>query len=149
VKRRPALVPLSHDHHHALVEARRLRQAAATPESTAAATAFLGFFADETVRHFREEEEQLFPCILEFEEARELLVRALLEHQRLHALAARLERLVDNGGEVDVTMGELGRLLESHVRLEERELFPLIERLVEELPQLEASRRDEPELRLD
>ena len=149
MKRHPALVPLSHDHHRALVEARRLRRAADAPESTAAAAAFLRFFADETVRHFREEEEQLFPCVLEYEEARELLVRALLEHQRLHALAARLERLVDDDGEVDETMGELGRLLESHVRLEERELFPLIERLVEDLPQLEASAHDEPALRLD
>jgi iron-sulfur cluster repair protein YtfE (RIC family) len=88
MKRHPALIPLSHDHHHALVEARRLRRAADAPESAAAARAFLGFFADETVRHFREEEELLFPSILEFEEARELLVQALLEHQHVHALTA-------------------------------------------------------------
>ena len=31
MKRHPALIPLSHDHHRALVEARRLRQAADTP----------------------------------------------------------------------------------------------------------------------
>jgi hypothetical protein len=30
MKRHPALVPLSHDHHQALVEARRLRRAPAT-----------------------------------------------------------------------------------------------------------------------
>ena len=145
MKRHPALIPLSHDHHHALVEARRLRRAADAPESAAAARAFLGFFADETVRHFREEEELLFPSILEFEEARELLVQALLEHQHLHALTARLQRLVMTGGEVDDVMRELGRLLEAHVRLEERELFPLIERLVEDLPELQAARRDEVE----
>lgn len=145
MKRHPALIPLSHDHHHALVEAHRLRRAADAPESAAVATAFLCFFADETVRHFREEEELLFPSILEFEEARELLVQALLEHQHLHALTARLQRLVMTGGEVDDVMRELGRLLEAHVRLEERELFPLIERLVEDLPELQAARRDEVE----
>jgi quercetin dioxygenase-like cupin family protein len=145
MKRHPALIPLSHDHHHALVEARRLRRVADAPESAAAARAFLGFFADETVRHFREEEELLFPSILEFEEARELLVQALLEHQHVHALTARLQQLVIGGGEVDDVMRELGRLLEAHVRLEERELFPLIERLVEDLPELQAPRRDEVE----
>jgi hypothetical protein len=56
MKRHPALVPLSHDHHHALVEARRLRRAADSPESAAAAAAFLRFFAYETVRHFCEAE---------------------------------------------------------------------------------------------
>jgi quercetin dioxygenase-like cupin family protein/hemerythrin len=143
MKRHPALIPLSHDHHRALVEARRLRRAADTSESAAAATAFLRFFADETIRHFREEEELLFPSVRDLEEAHDLLVQALLEHQHLHALAARLERLVSTGGEVGETMRELGRLLEAHVRLEERELFPLIEGLVEDLPELQAPRRDE------
>jgi len=145
MKRHPALIPLSHDHHRALVEARRLRRAADAPESGAVATAFLRFFADETVPHFRQEEELLFPGVLDFEEARELLVQALLEHQRLHALTARLQQLVDTGGEVDETMRELGDVLEAHVRLEERQLFPLIERLVEDLPKLQAPRRDEVE----
>jgi hemerythrin-like domain-containing protein len=132
MKRHPALIPLSHDHHHALVEARRLRQAADTPESTAAATAFLRFFADESVPHFREEQELLFPLLVALEEARELLVQALLEHQRLHALTARLREIVNTGGETAGVMRELGELLEAHVRLEERQLFPLIEPLLEE-----------------
>ena len=51
-------------------------------------------------------------------------MRALLEHQQLHALVARLA-----AGEL-VRMRELAELLEAHVRFEERELFPLIERLV-------------------
>jgi quercetin dioxygenase-like cupin family protein/hemerythrin-like domain-containing protein len=145
MKRHPALVPLSHDHHHALVEARRLRRAVDTPESAAAATAFLRFFADETVRHFREEEELLYPSVLEFEEARELLVQALLEHQRLHALTARLRQIVTTGGQVDDVMRELGELLEAHVRLEERRLFPLIERLLEDVTELQPGLRNELE----
>jgi quercetin dioxygenase-like cupin family protein len=145
MKRHPALISLSHDHHRSLVEARRLRRAADAPESAEAATAFLRFFADETIPHFRQEEEMLFPSVLDLEEAHELLVQALLEHQRLHALTARLQQLVNTGGEVDETMRELGRLLEAHVRLEERELFPLIEGLVEELPKLQAPRSEEVE----
>lgn len=130
MKRSPALVTLSHDHHRVLVEARRLRRAAGGPDASAAAAAFLRFFSSESVRHFREEEEQLFPLVVAFDEAREPLVRALLDHQRLHALAVELdERLTDEKDAADV-MGELAELLEAHVRHEERVLFPLIERLV-------------------
>ena len=95
MKRHPSLVPLSHDHHHALVEARRLRRAAEDDDAgrRTALARFLRFFSAETVRHFREEEEQLFPALVGQEgEAETLLVQALLEHQRLHALAGRLER---------------------------------------------------------
>ena len=145
MKRHPALIPLSHDHHQALVEARRLRRAADTPESTAVATAFLRFFADETVEHFREEEELLFPRVVDFEEARELLVQALLEHQRLYALTARLQHIITTGGAADGVMRELGELLEAHVRLEERQLFPLIERFLEDVSVLQPAWRDEVE----
>ena len=127
MKRNQALIPLSHDHHHALAAARRLRLAAERGDATAEAAAFSRFFAEESVRHFREEEERLFPLVADFEEARPLLVRALLEHQQLHALAARLA-----SGE-SAPMRELAELLESHVRFEERDLFPLIERLLGDL----------------
>jgi quercetin dioxygenase-like cupin family protein len=78
-----------------------------------------------TVPHFREEEETLFPLLVDAEEARPLLVEALLDHQRLHALTAAL----DGSADVRRSMRELGERLEAHIRLEERELFPLIERL--------------------
>jgi quercetin dioxygenase-like cupin family protein len=124
VKRSPPLIPLSHDHHHALAAARRLRRAAGRDDARAEATAFSHFFATESVRHFRDEEERLFPLVVHSEEAQPLVARALLEHQRLHALA----RDVANGE--SATMRELAELLTAHVRFEERELFPLIERLL-------------------
>jgi len=134
MKRHPALVPLSHDHHRALVAARRLRRAADAPDAarSEAAAAFLRFFAEDTIPHFREEEEQLFPSVVEFEETRELLVEALVEHQRLHGLAARLRHAAANGEHPAEVMRELAVLLESHVRGEERRLFPLIERLLQD-----------------
>jgi quercetin dioxygenase-like cupin family protein len=135
MKRHPALIPLSHDHHAALVAARRLRRGADTPDPTAAATMFLTFFAASAVPHFRDEEELLFPRVADAEEARELVVQALLEHQRLHAAAAELRELVAQGGAdrvISGRMGELATLLEGHVRLEERRLFPLIETLLPE-----------------
>jgi quercetin dioxygenase-like cupin family protein/iron-sulfur cluster repair protein YtfE (RIC family) len=127
VQRHAALVPLSHDHHHALVEARKLRRAADGPEPAAAAADFLRFFDRETARHFREEEELLFPAAVGFEEAREPLLRTLFEHQRLRALAAALR---DSAEPSPDTMRELGDLLHDHVRHEERVLFPLLEKLL-------------------
>jgi len=118
VKRHPALVPLSHDHHHALVQARRLRE-----DGLGAAREFLRFFASETTRHFREEEELVFPLLYGDEPVE--LREVLLQHQRLRSLAARLRT-----GE-DVTR-ELGELLEAHIRLEERDLFELIQARVPE-----------------
>lgn len=128
MKRHPALVALSHDHHHALVAALRLRRAAAADDDPAPAVeAFTSFFAAETAEHFREEEEWLFPLVAESDEARPLLVQVLLDHQRLRAL---VRTLVEGDGDVRATMAEAGELLEAHVRREERQLFPLIERLV-------------------
>jgi hemerythrin-like domain-containing protein len=130
VKRHPALVPLSHDHHHALAQARRLRE-----QGAAGAAAFLRFFASETTRHFREEEELVFPLL--YDDEPDSLREILLQHHRLRTLASRLR-----GGE-DVT-AELASLLETHIRLEERELFEMIQRAAsdEQLAQLGLSPRE-------
>ena len=125
-------MPLSHDHYHALVQARRLRCAAEGPGSSTAASAFLRFFASETVGHFRAEEELLFPAVVDFPEAREPIVQALLEHQRIRARAALLRNRLDDRRALADTMRELGELLAAHVRHEERRLFPLIERLLDD-----------------
>ena len=116
MKRHPALVPLSHDHHHCLVQAQRLRRAAERipAERREAAAAFLRFFARDTRPHFREEEERLFP---------------LLEHQGLHALVRTLEVELAAGDVSQEVMAELARTLEKHIRFEERTLFPLIEQV--------------------
>ena len=63
MKRHPALVPLSEEHHHELAHARRLRRAADSgpEERLAVASAYVEAFFTETVEHFRREEEILFP----------------------------------------------------------------------------------------
>lgn len=114
MKRHTALVPLSHDHHHALVRARRLRE-----HGLAEAPAFLRFFAAETTRHFREEEELVFPLL--YADEPDSLREVLLQHHRLRVLARRLR----DGEDV---AAELAALLENHIRLEEREVFDLVQR---------------------
>jgi len=142
VKRHPALVALSHDHHHGLVQIRRLRSGAHAEDRSAAAAAFLQFFGQETVDHFREEEEQLFPLLAQSDQAREPLTRALLEHQRVHALVARLRDQVHAGEPEPALMTELANVLGAHIRHEERVLFPLIERSVRDLQLLPAAGPD-------
>ena len=127
MKRHPALVPLSHDHHQTLVRARELRRAAADgddAELERVAGRFRRAFAGEVTRHFRDEEELLFPLLGELDPPPEPLVRAATQHATIRALVQRLPGRP--------AAAELGRLLEEHVRLEERELFELIQQTVPE-----------------
>ena len=135
MKRHPALIPLSDDHHHELVQARRLRLAAdAGPEERAAtAAAYVDLFFSETVEHFRREEEDLFPVYLRHAGADAALVeRILREHMELQGLARALRAGVAAGDVPADALRELGTLLHDHVRLEERELFGAIQATVPE-----------------
>jgi hemerythrin-like domain-containing protein len=133
VKRHPALAALSEDHHHELVQARRLLAAAEGPpeQRLDAARAYVDAFFAETVAHFRREEETVLPLYGSRAGAdAELLARILREHMELHGLARALRAEVAAGDVGAETLAELGTLLRSHVRLEERELFEDVQRVV-------------------
>jgi hypothetical protein len=123
-KRAEALVPLSHDHHEALVAGMRLRRAA---EATADAerAVFLHFWRERCAPHFRAEEEVLLPAFATYGDPYDpVVLRVLGDHVAIRERAARLER----ASATPAALHELGELLTAHVRLEERELFPLVER---------------------
>ena len=131
LKRHPALIPLSHDHHAELVQARRLRLASGSDvveARVAAAEQYVTAFA-ETTSHFRVEEEKLFP-LLALRVDSSLLQQVLAEHEALRDLASALREEVARGDVGGETMLQIADLLESNVRREERELFPLIEETV-------------------
>ena len=130
--RNAALTSLSHDHHRELVHAHRLRKAAAGDAEArlAAADAYVTSFFSETIEHFRREEEELYPLYLRRAGATPLLERILREHMQLHGLARALRAEVAAGAAAAETLSSLGELLHDHVRLEERELFAEIERIV-------------------
>lgn len=133
MKRHPALIPLSHDHHAELVQARRLRLASGSdvPEArAAAATEYVSAFFTETASHLRVEEEQLFPLLERHAGGSPLLERVLNEHGELRGLASALREEVAAGDVSGETMLQLADLLDAHVRREERELFPVIEQTV-------------------
>lgn len=133
MKRHRALVPLSDDHHHELVQARRLLRAADAPadERLAAGAAYAEAFFTDTVDHFRREEDGVFPLYAAHIGPDDpLLARILREHMELHGLAHALRAEVSAGAVSVEILRALGTLLHDHVRLEERELFEAVQRVV-------------------
>jgi hypothetical protein len=133
VKRHPGLVALSDDHHHELVQARLLLRAGEAPadERLRVASAYTDAFFSDTVEHFRREEEDVLPLYARRPGAdHDLLERVLREHMELHGLARALRAEVAAGDVSGETLAELGSLLREHVRLEERELFEDVQRVV-------------------
>src|SRR5438876_11079344 len=148
MKRHPALIPLSRDHHNGLVQALRLRRAAAEGDASArlaAARGFVEFFRNEERVHLRDEEEELFPLFLRHVESQPAPLReARVQHVQLEGFARTLEIAVAGGSADREPLDAVGELLDAHIRLEERQLFPLIEEGVpdEELRSLKLASRD-------
>ena len=145
-RRHKALVPLTHDHHHALAQARRLRELRVDAAGVGrAADDFVNFYLGRARHHFREEDELFFAPVVDDDRAGTLVTRAVREHLRLHGQVRTLRRQLSSG-DIDVRLlGSIADLLTSHVRFEEQELFPLIESLIPEDDLIElatAGRRD-------
>jgi iron-sulfur cluster repair protein YtfE (RIC family) len=155
MKRHPALRELSSDHHHGLVQARRLVKAATDdrqaptveaegrkgllvgdPQSSELrqiASDFLTFWNEDTRLHFREEEEILLPAFARYGDAAEpAVMRVLVEHVRIRRMVDDLRRQTDGGAPDVDTMRGIGELLRAHIRYEEDVLFPLIEQTMPE-----------------
>ena len=124
MKRDPALISLSRDHHRALSVALRLRRATAGTATDVRADA-LRFWTTAGRAHFRLEEEVLLPAYARHGDPHHPLVaRALCEHV---AIRQRMDALARDAPPEVACLRELGTMLSGHVRLEERELFVLIE----------------------
>jgi hemerythrin-like domain-containing protein len=125
MKRSEALASLSRDHHQALVVAQKLRRATDTT-ACEARDAFLAYWTSHGSQHFRLEEELLFPAYAGYGDPHDpLVLRALGQHVMIRHRAAAL---ADVG--TAASLQQLGAELAAHVRLEEREVFPLIERVM-------------------
>jgi hemerythrin-like domain-containing protein len=135
-RRHEALIPLTHDHHHALKRARLLAEAAQhgeVSELCATVQSFVSFCDGELIGHFREEEEQLLPLLAPGNEKTDgLVARILLEHVALHRLVRQLRAQLAAGTPDAETASETAGLLRAHIRMEEERLFPLIEQRVAE-----------------
>jgi hemerythrin-like domain-containing protein len=145
MRRNDALIPLTHDHHHALAQARRLALASAstTDERKDAASLFVDFYSRDTLVHFREEEETVFPLVVDRKEAEGPLKRLMMDHLRIHGCVRRLTAELAEGDAQPNTMKVLSELLEKHIRFEEKSFFPMVEDLAgSDLVSIELAPRD-------
>ena len=128
LKRDPALVALSRDHHGALMQALELRRAAErSPAATAdVARSFLAFVHLELSGHFADEEEVLLPVADRVAPGESARVRN--EHREIEALTARIPGAIGGREELVPVLVELGDLIHDHVRYEERALFERLQR---------------------
>ncbi|MHB1179329.1 MAG: hemerythrin domain-containing protein [Daejeonella sp.] len=128
MKRHPSLIPLSREHHGALILARLLRQDAPhykglPTDAPGKADYALKFYQDEIIEHF-DEEEKVILLVKGINPELDLLLGEMeKEHVQLHELF----RLINNNSDLSGHLDKLGRALEDHVRKEERRIFPMIQ----------------------
>jgi hemerythrin-like domain-containing protein len=132
VKRTVELAPLSRDHHVALAHALQLRRAS-EDDVAAVVAAFVAFLVTDGRAHFAQEEQLLAPQVPG--DRADLARRMRSEHEEILRRAEALGRRPDVA-----SARELGELLGRHVRFEERELFPLLERRLSSAHLLELGR---------
>ncbi len=134
IKRDKALHILSHDHHHGLILAQLVKKGSPKyknlPETTEGKKDYsIRFYNDELIKHFEDEEKILFPVVNgKDDEIDNLIEEIITEHKKIKQLINRLDS--DEG--VENNLDELGNILESHIRKEERNLFMKIQEILTE-----------------
>ena len=118
MRRSEALIPLSHDHHHALVTAKRINELCKQAEAeiqeywAAKREVILG----DMKPHFDIEEASLIPLLKD--NGPDLYARLVSDHEQM-------TELLENPNFSSAI--QFADLLKQHVRFEERELFPWLE----------------------
>jgi hypothetical protein len=128
LKRHPALVPLSRDHHFTLRQALWLRRAAGASDVGAAvrvAREYIVFHHDDLVPHMADEESIVFPAFEGTDPAGTERLRA--EHREIDALTSRLLSQLGDAADPRPLMAEIASLLDDHVRYEERAYFMAVQ----------------------
>jgi hemerythrin-like domain-containing protein len=119
--RDPSLIPLSHQHQHALALCVRIDRAllAAGADLAAWQLEVHQLYVSEVQFHFAAEEKVLFPAARRFPELAPLVEELSSEHRHLKEFFIHAERGAMNQAE----LGKFPELLSAHIRKEERQLF--------------------------
>jgi len=131
MQRHEALAGLSEEHHHGLVWSRRLRKLTSRDTEQSLREVidqFLQVWEQEINPHFRREEEILLPV---FARTDMYWAESIREMLRQHVLLRRDVWLIKEDPQPHIIQ-RIGDLLQEHIRLEEREVFPLIQQHAEE-----------------
>ncbi|MGG7035155.1 MAG: hemerythrin domain-containing protein [Flavobacterium sp.] len=119
LKRVPELQPLSHDHHHGLQLCWKIRTGLAKNIEPKRIKKYADWFFETHLKlHFELEEKYIF-TILNNED--KLIKQALIEHRLLEKLFEQTSNLTEN-------LRQIEKILETHIRFEERILFGEIQK---------------------
>lgn len=135
IKRSPALIQFSREHHFGLLLGWKIRHGIKKNISTEKINAYtIFFFENELAKHFKEEEKDLFVKLPVDDNLRK---QAFDEHAYIYRLA---DELRENKTDKNLLL-KFADVLDSHIRFEERTLFNHIQQLLsnEALKQLEDS----------
>ena len=127
MKRSTILQPLSREHHTALTLAKACERSAQSGDGAQVGQTcqrVIRAYAKELEPHFQIEEVSLLP-LLHSTATQPLVERTLAAHQQLRGL---LDALRQNDA---WALDSFGKCLSAHVRFEERELFPVLEGLLQ------------------
>lgn len=124
MKRYAELAPLSREHNRALVLARNARRAASTGDPDQVRESWeelASAFHHEIQAHFATEERLILPLLNELGE-HAMAEKLLREHR------AMVRNIQDPALWTRERLAALADILRDHVRVEEREVFPLVQR---------------------
>jgi len=137
MKRHQSLYTLSHDHHHALVQALNLDKAGAGDDQAVfreAAARFADFWRSDLQRHFAQEEQIVLPLLAKYKAADAAEIGETLEqHSDIARLIGELNEKLARPETIEASqLANLAESLRRHIHYEERELFPAVEASVPE-----------------
>lgn len=134
-RRHPSLIPLSREHHYALMLCLQIHRGVADHRDDLSwlrqkASSAVDFFASDLVQHFKAEEDILFPSMKDFDGASPIISELLADHRKIESMVEEFSSIDDNT--LADRLHQFADVLEAHIRREERELFPLFESKADE-----------------
>ncbi len=122
IKRNENILKLSKEHHFSLLFCWKIRQGLKMEIEASRMIEYVKYFATNfLLPHFAEEEVILFTSLDD-----KWVKKAIEQHKQIHGLLSGLSKKTKNNP--NEQLGKLANLVDDHVRYEERELFPHLER---------------------
>lgn len=138
MKRHEALVQLSRDHHFGLLLCWKLKEGLKRKILPERMSAYIQLFYDQNLKsHFLEEEESIFPLL---GSDHPLISEAISQHREF-------EEMISSGFDSPEKIQKFRDLLELHIRSEERQIFPAIEKAATKTQLNNLLKLDFPELK--
>jgi hypothetical protein len=134
LRRHPDLIPFSREHHKLLLTAQLLKTDVpdykGMPNTPFGKRTYVTLFLDDLLEpHMQREEEELFANAREHPELVELVKKLERDHAFFRKEIPKLRDLEEEEA-LTQALDRLGRRLEKHVRLEEREFFQQYQKLM-------------------